>query len=120
MSRAFLAGLFVFLSCLLLGFVTLAVVDAVRTGTIAVSTLALLITTLAAILILFGIAAARPQNVFVRPHCTNCGARVYETRRSADRRRLMTCFACGMEWAAPAPANERPPLVADGRTPVTE
>lgn len=107
MSRAVLAGFLIFLSCLLLGLVTLAMFEIGRSGTVAPATLTLIVATLACLLVLFGVSLARNQPAFTRAYCSNCGARVYETRRSLDRRRVITCFQCGMEWAPPMTAAER-------------
>lgn len=55
------------------------------------------------LLVLLGLTllyrAAVPPSRVDRPACASCGSRIHETRRSDDRRRVYTCFACG--WEAP-------------------
>lgn len=103
MSRKFLLGSTLLISLFLVGLVGLAVYQVADSGAVAISTLTLLVAAVSCLLILFGVMVARQQPVFSRPYCTHCGARVYETRRAFDRRRVMTCFACGTEWVVPTP-----------------
>ena len=115
MRRPVLIGTAIVLGLSLVGAASLAIYEAVTAGSVTIHTFTFLVTTLAALLILFGVAAARQQPMFSRPHCTHCGARVYETRRSSDRRRMMTCFMCGTEWLIPVPSPaDRTQRVLDG------
>lgn len=112
--RAPLAIVFIALTGVLMGLLTLAVLDAMRTGTVPIPTITLVLATVACLLVLVGVAVAKNQPSLSRPYCVHCGARVYETVRSLDRRRLMTCFVCGAEWSPPATETQegsppRPP-----------
>lgn len=118
MSRRFLGSLLLLTSLLLAVLVALAGIDVAQTGSVQIVTVALLSATIACLVILLGVYTTEPGPTTNRPLCTNCGTRVYETRRSFDRRRVLTCFACGTEWVMP-PAPERPQL-PPGPRPVSD
>jgi len=111
MSRAFLAGLILAVSVILAGVVAAAALEAAQDGTIAVGKVSLMGASAACLVVLVGIYVTNPGRTSLAPHCHNCGTRLFATLRSYDRREVLTCFACGSEWAVPQ--RPAPPARAD-------
>ena len=102
MSRAYLAGLAVALGLVGLVATLGAAADALRGEPVAAATLGVLIVALGGFFVLSGLYFLEPRGGPTnRPTCRNCGARTFATLRSLDRREVLTCFACGLEWALP-------------------
>lgn len=101
MSRAYLAGLAVALGLVGLVATLGAASDALRGQPVSPATLGVLIVALGGFFVLSGLYLLEPRSPANRPVCRNCGARTFATLRSLDRREVLTCFACGLEWALP-------------------
>jgi hypothetical protein len=113
MSRAFLVGLILAVSVILAGVVAAAAFEAAEIGSVAVSKVSLMGAAAACLVVLVGVYVTNPGRSSVAPHCHNCGTRLFATLRSSDRREVLTCFACGSEWAVPPrPAPPARPDVA--------
>jgi hypothetical protein len=112
MSRAFLAGLIVSMSAILAALIAASAIEANATGDVAVAKVSLMGATLACLVVLVGIFLTNTGAPTSRaPNCHNCGAKLFATLRSLDRRELLTCFTCGSEWVLP-PAVAKVPLKA--------
>lgn len=72
---------------------------------VPVVTVALFGVSLACFMVLLGLWVTQSNMQASAPRCYNCGTRLYLTIRSADRRELLTCFACGLERVLPARAT---------------
>lgn len=101
MSRAFLVGLILTLGSVLVGVVAAAAFEASSTGHVAVAKVSLMGATSACLVVLTGVLLTSGGAAPSTPHCHNCGTRLFATLRSQDRREVLTCFACGSEWAVP-------------------
>jgi hypothetical protein len=101
MSRSFLIGVILALSAVLAAVVAASAFEAAQTGQVAVAKISLMGAAAACLVVLVGIYATNPAQPRLLPHCHNCGTKLYATLRSYDRREVLTCFACGSEWAAP-------------------
>lgn len=115
MSRAFLVGLMLAVSVILAGVVAAAAYEAALVGTVAVAKVSLMGAAAACLVVLIGVYVSQPGRSSLAPHCHNCGTRLFATLRSYDRREVLTCFACGSEWAVPprpAPPARAAPVPA--------
>lgn len=112
MSRAFLVGLILATSVILAGVVAAAAVEAAQTSQVAVPKVSLMGAAAACLVVLIGVYVTNPSRPGLSPHCHNCGMRLFATLRSYDRREVLTCFACGSEWALPPRVAAAKPIDA--------
>ena len=97
-QRAFVASLFTALSLCFAALLARAIVEALLTNQVAQATLSMLIMT--GFMIVAGVAVVASRGrmeAFAARRCAACGSLVYATRRSQDRRAVLTCFTCGHE-----------------------
>lgn len=97
-TRALLAGLLTALSLCFLGLLARTIVEGVQVGQVQQSTISMLIVT--GFLIVASAVAVTSQGRMAQwsaRSCARCGAAVYATIRSYDRRKVLTCFTCGHE-----------------------